>query len=101
MFVITAKLKAVKGKEKELEKLLRSVISRVHQSDEEKDVVIFDMHRKIGDPSEIFFYERYKDRQAWAVTHMSLPFVKECVAALPNYVEGDIEVTEYELVEVS
>ena len=101
MFVITAKLRAAKGKEKELEKLLRSVISQVRQSEEEKDVVIFDMHRKIGDPSEIFFYERYKDRQAWADTHLSLPFVKECIATLPNYIEGDLEVTEYELVEVS
>ena len=40
MFVITAKLRAAKGKEKELEKLLRSVISQVRQSEEEKDVVI-------------------------------------------------------------
>ena len=101
MFVIAAKLKVAKGKEDEIDKLLRSVIRQVRQSKEEKDTLIFDMHRKIGDPSELFFYERYKDRNAWAVAHMSQPYVKEYIAALPDYLEGEIELTEYEVVDVS
>ena len=98
MFVLIAKFRAAKGKEEELVQMLRQEILKVRQN--EKDALIFDLHRKIDDSAEMLLYERYKDRDAFAVTHMSMPYVKEVIEALPNYLDGDLEVIEYDLVEV-
>lgn len=98
MFVLTVRLRAVKGKEKELEQLLRRVTKEVRKN--EKDTLMYEFHRKIDDPYEIFFYERYTDRNAWAVTHMETPHIKELASKLSNYIVGDLEMTEYELVQV-
>ena len=98
MFVLAVKCRAAKGKEEELVQLLRKVVAKVRQN--EQDTLMFDLHRKIDDPAEVFLYERYKDRQALEVTHLSAPYIKELLAALPDYLEGDAEITEYETVEV-
>ena len=97
MFVLTVKFKAANGKEKELVQLLREVVAEVRHN--EQDTFMYDLHRKVGDPTEVFLYERYKDRKTWEI-HMSLPYIKELIAKLPNYREGDAEVTEYETIEV-
>ncbi len=96
MFVLTAKFRAAKGKEKELEQLLYRVIKEVRQN--EKETLMYDFHRKLDDPREILFYERYADRNAWAVNHMETPHIKELASTIANYIEGDLELTEYELV---
>lgn len=97
MFVLTVKLRAAEGKEKELEQLLRKVIKEVRQN--EKDTLMYDFHRRIDDPREVFFYEKYKDRKAWAVTHMEMLYIKELASKLSDYIEGDLEFIEYELVQ--
>ena len=97
MFVLTVKFRGVKGKDKELEQLFRK--ARDHVRKEEKELLIYDMHRKIGDPTEILLYERYRDKQDWEVTHRAKPYIKELLAELPKYIEGDILRDEYELVE--
>jgi len=98
MFVLAVKLNAVKGKEEKLVQSLRKAIAKVRQN--EPDTLMYDMHRKIDNPTEIFLYERYKDKRAWEVTHMSAPYIKELLAELPNYLEADAEVTHYETIEV-
>ena len=98
MFVLAVKFKAVKGKEEELVKLLRGAVAKVRQN--EPNTPMYDLHRKVGESTEVFLYERYKDRQAWEITHMSKPYIKEMLVALPNYLEGDAEVTEYETIEL-
>jgi len=45
-------------------------------------------------------YERYRNREAWEVTHRSKPYIKELLANLPKYMEGNLEVEQYELVEM-
>ena len=97
MFVLAVKLRVVKGKENIVEEIFRKAREHVHE--EEKDVSIYDMHRRIGDSSEILLYERYRDRNAWEITHMSKSYIKELVEELPKYTEGDIIIDEYELVE--
>ena len=97
MFVLAVKFRILKGNEKVVEEIFRKARGHVHE--EEEDVSIYDMHRRIGDSSEILFYERYKDRNAWEKTHMSKPYIKELVAELPKYIEGDMVIDEYELVE--
>ena len=98
MFVLAVKFKSVKGKEEEAIQLLREAIVKVRQN--EKDTLMYDLHRKIGDPTELFLYERYPDKQAWEVAHWTAPYIKELLATLPNYLEGDAEITEYETIEL-
>ena len=97
MFVLTVKFRVAKGKGKELEQLFRK--AREHVREEEEDLLIYDMHHKIGDSAEILLYERYKDRKDWEITHRSKPYIKELLAELPKYIEGDVVLDEYELVE--
>ena len=98
MFVLAVKFNAVKGEEEKLVQSLRKAIAKVRQN--EPDTLMYDMHRKIDNPTEIFLYERYKDKRAWEVTHMSAPYIKELLAELPNYLEAGAEVTHYETIEV-
>jgi quinol monooxygenase YgiN len=97
MFVRVVRLKLKKGKEKAFEAAFKKARENVQK--EEKNLLIYDIHRKIGDPSEIVIYERYKDKKDWEVTHRSKPYIKELLAAFPNYIEGEIKREEYELVE--
>jgi len=78
--------------------LLSEVQAKVRRN--EPDTLMYDLHHKIDDPTEVFLYERYKDRQACEVTHRSAPYIKELVAALPNYLEGATKVTQYETIEL-
>lgn len=98
MFALVVLLKAQKGKEKELEQLFQEMTEKVRQN--EKDTLMYDLHRKTDASAEMLLYERYTDKEAWEVTHCSTPYFKELLAALPNYIEGEPEVTEYEVVEV-
>jgi quinol monooxygenase YgiN len=97
MFALVVRLKAMKGKGKDVERVMREATGKVRQN--EKDTLMYDMHRKIGDSTELLLYERYIDRQAWEVTHMSKPYIKELLDELARYIEGKPEVTEYEVVE--
>ena len=98
MFVLVVRARAVKGKETELEQLFLKASMNVHR--EEKDTLVYNLHRKIGNPSELLMYERYRNREAWEVTHRSKPYIKELLANLPKYMEGNLEVEQYELVEM-
>ena len=97
MFALVVRFKALKGREKTIELLMRGVTRKVHEN--EKDTLMYDMHRKIGDSTEILLYERYTNRNAWEVTHMSKPYIKELLDELTKYIEGKPEVEEYEVVE--
>jgi len=98
MFVLAVKLKLVKGKEEEAVQFLRRVIAKVRQN--EKDTLMYDLHRKVSDPTELFLYERYPDKQAWENVHWLAPYIEELRDELPNYLEGAPEVTEYETIEL-
>jgi quinol monooxygenase YgiN len=98
MFALVVRLKAQNGKEQELEQLFQEMTGKVRQS--EKNTLMYDLHRKTSDSAELLLYERYTDKEAWEVTHCSTPYFKKFLEALPNYIEGEPEVTEYELVEV-
>ncbi len=97
MFVLTVRMKARKEKQEELEKLLHDYAVKIRQN--EPDNLIYNWHRKLDDPTQLFFYEMYKDREAWTEKHMTKPYVKEIGDLLPGYIEGDVEMLEYELAE--
>ncbi len=96
MFVLVVRLKVKKGQEKALEAAFKR--ARENGQREEKNQLIYDLHRKISDPSEMVIYERYKDRKDWEA-HRSKPYVKELIAGFPNYLEGEVKREEYELIE--
>jgi len=96
MFALVVRIKAIKSKEDEIERLLREATEKVR---EEKDTLIYDTHRKIGDSTEFLLYERYTDKNAWEKTHMSKTYVKELLQQLSNCMEGEPQVEEYEVVE--
>jgi len=98
MFVLIVRFRAAKGKEKELELMFRNASVNVHKN--ERDTLTYHLHRKIGDSAEMLLYERYTDREAWEVTHKSKPYIKELLAKLPKYIEGNVKREEYELVEL-
>jgi quinol monooxygenase YgiN len=97
MFVLIVRFRVAKGKEKELEERFNQ--ARIKVKKEEKDLLIYDMHHKISDPAETVLYERYRSKKDWEVTHRSKPYIKELLADLPKYIEGDVTREEYELVE--
>jgi len=99
MLVVAAKLRAVVGKEYELERLICRVASKVHQN--ERDTLMYIPHRKILDPSEFFIYEQYRDTKALEVTHLSTPYYREMKTALPRLLQNGIEATRYEILEVA
>ena len=84
------------AKEKELEELFREPTKKVYQNEE--GTLNYDLHRKLDDPSVLLLYERYKDREAFEVGHCSTPYFKELISTLPNYLDGEPQVSEYELV---
>jgi len=67
MFALVVRIKAMKGMEGDIERLMREATEKVRG---EKDTLVYDTHRKISDPTEILLYERYTDRDAWEKTHM-------------------------------
>ena len=97
MFVLVVRFRAAKGKEKQVKELFKKAGASAHK--EEKNLLIYDLHHKVGDSAELLLYERYRDRKDWEVTHMPKPYIKELLAELPKYIEGDITREEYELVE--
>ena len=97
MFALVVKIKAIKGKENDIERILIQAMEKVRQN--ESDTLIYDLHRKIDDKTDIVMYERYKDRDAWAITHMSKSYIKELLQELADYLDGDPVIGEYEVVE--
>jgi quinol monooxygenase YgiN len=97
MFVLVVRLKLKKGQEKAFEAAFKKAHENVRK--EEKNLLIYDIHRKVGEPSEIVIYERYKDKKDWEVTHRSKAYVKELLAQFPAFIEGEVKREEYELIE--
>lgn len=97
MFALVVRLKAIKGEGEAIRSLIRETAQKVRRN--EKGTLIYDMHYKAGDSTEIMLYERYRDRNAWEAIHMSQPYVQELLAELQRHIEGRPEIEEYEVVE--
>ena len=95
MFVATGKLKAIKGKEKELEQILSPIPHIVHSK--EKNTLLYIMHRNSEDPSEFFFYEQYPAKKDFE-EHLAQPYIKDAFEKFSKLIREDVEVCEYEVV---
>ena len=98
MYVLTVKFKAVKGKEVEVVSLLRKTLAKIRAN--EKNTLMYDVHQKIGDPTEILLYERYPNKKAWETEHWNQPYIGEMRPAMGKLLVSPPEMTEWEAVEV-
>jgi len=97
MVALVVKIKAAQGKEKELEKHLRETSKWIREN--EKTTLQFSVLRKAGEPTEFCLFERYKDRDAWQITHRSSTNYQEGRAKTAGLVAGPPEIIEYEVLE--
>ena len=89
--VVVAKLKAVAGKEKEMEKALLDIIPKVR---EEEGTLVYKLHQDQNDPSVFLFYEKYKDTDA-LVAHSSTPHFKALFGAIKPLLAENPEIVMY------
>ncbi|MCD6586651.1 MAG: antibiotic biosynthesis monooxygenase [Desulfobacteraceae bacterium] len=89
--VIVAKIKAVSGKEKEMEKALMDMIPKVR---EEEGTLVYTLHQDQNDPAMFLFYEKYKDTDA-LVAHSSTPYFKALFKAIKPLLDGNPEIIMY------
>ena len=89
--VVVAKLKAVSGKEKEMETALLDMVSKVK---EEEGTLVYSLHQAQNDPTVFLFYEKYKDADA-LVAHSSTPYFKELFGTLKPLLDGKPDIAMY------
>ena len=73
MVVVTAQFQAKAGKEEELQEAFKGMFPQVAH---ETGVVMYILHRSADSPGRFFFYEQYKDREAFD-DHGRTPYFKD------------------------
>jgi quinol monooxygenase YgiN len=84
MFVITAQFQAKAGKEEELEQTLKGIFPFVQK---EAGSNAYILHRVTNTPGKLFFYEQYKDKEAFDY-HSSTPHFKELFGKVEGLIAG-------------
>jgi quinol monooxygenase YgiN len=92
MIVLAAMIQAKSGKEQELTTLLKSLFPKVKQ---EAGVVEYVLHSSQSVPGKFFFYEKYKDKQAFD-NHMNTSYLQEVFSQFDSLVVGEPQVELYE-----
>jgi quinol monooxygenase YgiN len=87
-------MKAKADRLEELKKLFREYVATIRKN--EPGNIMFNMHHQKDDPTALFFYEAYKDRATWSDIHMKQPYVAELGKVVPDYLEGDMDMEEFE-----
>jgi quinol monooxygenase YgiN len=95
MLVITAAVKALKGKEEELRERLEAMVDVVRSS--EPDCLEYTLHRGADDKSRFFFYEKYRNPAAFDL-HTSTPHFKQLVADIEPMLAGPIDLQVLEII---
>ena len=91
MIVVAAKLKAIKGKENELEAEFRKLIPKVLK---DPGAVTYAAHRKSDAPNEFLIYEKYESGEALKF-HGSTEHFKEFSKAIAPLLDGRAEISIY------
>ena len=89
--IVVAKIKALQGKESEMEQAFLDVILKVK---DEPGTLIYTLHRSQNDPCVFLFYEKYKDMDA-LVAHSSTPHFKALFKTIKPLMDGDPEIAIY------
>ncbi|MDA8403976.1 MAG: putative quinol monooxygenase [Desulfobacteraceae bacterium] len=89
--IVVAKIKALQGKESEMEQAFLDVILKVKDA---PGTLIYTLHRSQNDPCVFLFYEKYKDMDA-LVAHSSTPHFKALFKTIKPLMDGDPEIAIY------
>lgn len=92
MLIVVATLKAKAGKEAEMEEVLKGLVEQVKQ---EKDTLVYVMHRNQANPGEFLFYEKYPSADALAA-HSSTDYFKASFATLDPLLAEKPVISMYE-----
>jgi quinol monooxygenase YgiN len=95
MIVVTASFQAKEGKEEELEQAFRAMFPLVRT---EAGVITYILHRSTDNRGKFFFYEQYKDKDAFDY-HGATPYFKDLIVKVKDLVTGPPAVGFYEEVE--
>ncbi len=95
MIVVTAAFQAMEGKEEALEQAFRAMFPLVRT---EAGVITYILHRSTNNPGRFFFYEQYKDKEAFDY-HGKTPYFKDLMVKVKDLVKGPPVVEFYEEVE--
>ncbi len=93
--IVVAKLKARTGKEGEVEKALKEMISKVEN---EEGTLTYTLHRSQNDPTEFLFYEQYRDKAAFD-RHCSTPYFRDLFDAIGPSLAGEPTIEIYDKLE--
>jgi quinol monooxygenase YgiN len=91
MIVVAAKLKAVEGKENELEQEFRKLLPKVLK---DPGTISYIVHRKTDAPNEFLVYEKYESGEALKL-HGSTEHFKEFSKSIASLLDGHPEVGIY------
>ncbi len=92
MIILTAVIQAIPGKEQELKELLRSLIPIAKN---EKGTVEYLLHVSRAFPGKFFFYEKYKDQQAYD-NHSNNTLLQDVFRQFGGMVVGEPQVEFFE-----
>jgi quinol monooxygenase YgiN len=96
MMVVSAFFQAKEGKEEELEQAFKSMFPLVGN---ERGLVTYSLNRGTADPGRFFFFERYKDKEAFDF-HSSTPHFKDLFKKLKDLTVGAPVVEFYEQIDI-
>ncbi|MFI3262805.1 MAG: putative quinol monooxygenase [Rikenellaceae bacterium] len=88
--VLFAKIKALPGKEAELEEILTSLIAPTIA---EKGCEHYELHKSHLDPLKFLFHETWTTVEDWN-EHMKTKHILDLLEIIDNYVDGGINVTK-------
>ncbi|WP_031480298.1 putative quinol monooxygenase [Maridesulfovibrio frigidus] len=95
MIILTAALKAKKGKEADVEKILVHMVSETAQ---EEGALEYRLHKSTTKPGSFYLYEKYTG-QAAIDAHVETDHYKALGASLNGLVEGDLEIELYNFID--
>jgi|SRR4051812_38269881 len=90
---VVATLRALPGKEEELERRLKALIGPTR---EEAGCLDYDLHRQVDDASVFVMVERWVDKGELD-KHLQMPYLREFGAALPDLLRSPLEMQLLEL----
>ena len=96
MMVVSAFFQAKEGKESELEQAFRGMFPLVGK---ETGLVTYSLNRSTANPGRFFFFERYKDKEAFDF-HGSTPYFKALFGKLKDLTAGAPLVEFYEQIDI-
>jgi quinol monooxygenase YgiN len=91
MIVITAFMKAKEGNGDDLEKAIQAFAPKFLK---DPGCVMYQVHRRVDNLNNFFFYEKYKDDEALKY-HSSAPHFKEMFVAMKPFLEGKAEIAMF------